>query len=769
MQTAMFACVMLAGLPAAYGSHPATPFELDNRDLLLQVWINDRNSRLDAAVTQRHGMIWIDRATLAAAGLRFRSDDPAGDRVSLQRLPGVRARIDEAGQRLLIHADAERLSLQHIHVDPRPAVQPDPTGTGLMLNYDVSASAGEAYGGPTGGATLAATLFHPGWRLNSSGFGLFGQSTNRAVRLDSSLVMDRPGTLRQWVIGDAVSGGLRWSRPFRFAGLHVGTDYALQPRMRTFPLPAFIGSTTVPSSLDIYVNAARVLDRNIASGPYRIDDIPVNTGRNVATLVVRDLLGREQTQTLPFYASDRLLRPGLSDYAFDAGFLRRRYGLRSFDYGAPAAAATFRHGMNRNVTLMSHAEASRDTTLLGGGAAFAIQPLGVLEIDAAGSTNHGRRGSLLSFAASGQASRMTVFARLDLASRHYADVGAQYDIAPPRRRAQLGVSTALGLRGNLVASWIDVDQRIYRTQLMSLTYTRSFGGGAYLGIGSLYDRTTDNWQGQISITVPLGESNLSTFGRRDRRGSNAAGAALTRSANPDGGFGYRLDAYTGDNAIREGQVTWVGQHGVTHAGAISIDGRSAGRLGASGALVLMDGSAYATRRTGDAFALVDAGAPGVPIYREHREIAVTGADGKALVTDLSAYSVNHLSIDPTDYPMGVLVEHPERDVVPQRDSGMQVDLAPRKASPLLLTLELEDGRYPPLGAVVAIEGREDLLVVGRHGQVFLDDAPAPFSGTVRHGALQCRFHVTPPRVRSDGRIPAEGPIPCLRSVSRDGP
>ncbi|MBB6185608.1 fimbria/pilus outer membrane usher protein [Oleiagrimonas soli] len=764
----LLACLLLVGPQLAYGAHPAVRFELDNRDLLLQVWINGRNTQLDAAVIQRNGDLWMDRDTLAAAGLRFQRDDPVGPRVDLSKLAGIHVQLDETGQRLLIDAAGDRLQPERIHVDAPRLATPDPTASGMVLNYDVTA-AHDQRGGSNGGATLSAVLFRPRWRFANSGFRLYGAGIQRTVRLDSSLVMDRPDALRQWVIGDAVSDSLRWSRPVRFAGLHVGTDFSLQPQMRTFPLPGFLGSTTVPSNLDVYVNAAHVLDKPVAPGPFRVDDIPVDAGRNVATLVVRDLLGREQTQTVPFYASDRLLRPGLSDYSFDAGFLRRDYGLRSFAYGTPAALLTVRHGVHRNLTLEAHAEAGRDTALFGGGASIAVQPLGILEIDAATSMHNGRQGHLIALAASGQTRSLSLFGRFELSSRDYRDVGSLYDLAPARRRLQLGASTVLDRRGTLTASWIDVDQRVYRTQLVSLSYAHAFGDGVYVSIGSLYDRSGNDWQGQLSLTIPLGTHDLSAFARRDRRDGDAAGMTLSRPANPDGGFGYRLGAYTGPTDIREADATWNAPHATLRAGVSRIDEDTNARIGASGALVLMGSNTYAARRTGDAFAVVDAGAAGLPIYREHRPVAVTGANGTALVTDLNAYATNHLSIDPTDYPMNVIVEHPERDVVPRRDSGVRVDLAPQVAHPVLVTLQLEDGRDPPLGARVAIDGRADLLVVGRHGKVFIEDIPTPLSGTVRSGRLRCRFRIAPPPANTHGRIPTEGPIPCLQSDGRHEP
>ena len=48
---------------------------------------------------------------------------------------------------------------------------------------------------------------------------------------------------------------------------------------------------------------------------------------------MRDLLGREQVISQPYYASSLLLREGLIDDSNEIGFVRNDFGIRSNDYG----------------------------------------------------------------------------------------------------------------------------------------------------------------------------------------------------------------------------------------------------------------------------------------------------------------------------------------------------------------------------------------------------------------------------------------------------
>ena len=121
------------------------------------------------------------------------------------------------------------------------------------------------------------------------------------------------------------------------------------------------------------------------------------TGRSIVTSgrharrrtasVEGDQLGREQLVTQPYYVSSRLLKPGLSDFSYQAGALRRDYGRSSFDYGDPIATATHRYGFTDRLTGEGHAELqpSRQTAAVGG--SYLLGRMGVLSGGAGASTS----------------------------------------------------------------------------------------------------------------------------------------------------------------------------------------------------------------------------------------------------------------------------------------------------------------------------------------------------------------------------------------------
>ena len=139
-------------------------------------------------------------------------------------------------------------------------------------------------------------------------------------------------------LGDSISGASSWGGAVRFGGAQWATNFSLQPGFVTFPLPGISGEAALPSTVDLYVDSALRMRRQVPSGPFSIQDLPVPSGRGDARLVVRDILGREQIITQPFDTNSRLLKQGLHDYSYELGFVRRDFGIDSNNYGRPMAS-----------------------------------------------------------------------------------------------------------------------------------------------------------------------------------------------------------------------------------------------------------------------------------------------------------------------------------------------------------------------------------------------------------------------------------------------
>jgi outer membrane usher protein len=125
-------------------------------------------------------------------------------------------------------------------------------------------------------------------------------------------------------------------------------------------LPNLRGEAVMPSATDIYVDGVLRRSAGVPPGPFQLNNLPVVTGQGEVRVVTRDLLGREQVTTLPYYASTRLLRQGLSEESWEIGAIRQNYGSVSDDYGRAVATVQQRRGLSDVMTVEGRVEALRE-------------------------------------------------------------------------------------------------------------------------------------------------------------------------------------------------------------------------------------------------------------------------------------------------------------------------------------------------------------------------------------------------------------------------
>jgi outer membrane usher protein len=750
----------------AAGLMSASAFADPPRTLLLELWVNGHTQHQVISVMRRDGTMLVARKDLVKAGFALSRSDAS--EIALSSLTGLTAHIDEASQALLLTAAPALLTAQVF--DLRPSVMEDGSSAvatrGGTLIYDASVGTDDVRVGTSGvafGGTLGVSIFSPQALFTSTGFANNDVRGTAGARLDTTLAFDDPANLRRLAFGDGITGSLGWSRAVRFGGVQFASDFSLRPELVTTPLPDFFGEAAVPQSIDVYNGAAKMFEQNVEPGPFEIHNIPIVTGGGTATVVTRDVLGRETMQTISLYTTNDLLAPGLSSYAVDLGLMRQNYGIDSFGYAVPIATGTVRRGITNRLTLEAHGEMSPHLALGGLGGTISLGSLAGVSgaLSFAGSTNG--NGVLGRVALEARGGPFSWYGELTATDSDYRDLASLDGPRSDRLRAQFGLTTDLGRFGVVGLNWIHAEAASgERTMLLSSSYALSLGDGVYFGLSGLRDFRTGSWAAESFLSIPINHGGLASTSFSDNNGFLTATNSAARPVDPDGGFGYRAFATLGDTRRVEGDVSWIGQHAQLDGGLSFSDAKIAVRADAGGALVFLNGSIFATRDPGDAVALVKTGRPGVRVYRENRLVAVSDDDGEALLPGLVPYAENHIGVDTRDYPMASIITEPDRKVAPRRHSGVIVDLIPPVQHAALLTLVSSAGKPLPLGARVDVDGFGTPLVVGRDGQLFVADARHDIDATVTAKDGRCTFHVARP-ASSGGAIAQVGPITCTEA------
>jgi outer membrane usher protein len=711
--------------------------------LQLDVSINGQPIGLIGAFVQMpDGSLHATAAELGELGIKTAIENPA-QLVPLASLSGAAVAYDVAAQSIDIGLDdAGRLS-KVFDAQQSTGATAQSSGTGIVLNYTAFASSvlgGEDSFTESSGAslTLDGRAYSPAGVLsNAVILGDTDESDSGVLRLDTTWSYDHTEWMIEGSAGDVISGGLAWTRPVRMGGVQLRRNFGVRPDLITMPLPSASGSAAVPSTVDVYIGNVKAYTQDVPAGPWSIANIPAVTGRGEARIVVRDATGRETETVSDFIASSDLLRPGLTDFSAEAGVARENYGSESFDYGQePLASASLRHGLTDWLTAEAHAETGDG--LLNGGAGFvsALGTFAIASVAVAASSFENREGAQVYAGfdtevfgiAIGAATTRTFGDYSDLAfaiSRDAASSAADLSDAEPAKaidRISLGFQLPFDEKGGFGLSGVHLETADGEENWIgTASYTRPLWGKSSLSVSAFADfGDSGNYGAFAFFSSPIGDWGHGSAGltTSDTGVSVSADVSKPRGDAP-GSFGWRAEVREGDAPSYRAGASYRTIFADMEAGVSHAGGETLATALADGAIVFAEGGLFASRRVDDAFAIVDAGAPGIAVYHENRNVGRTGKSGKLLVTGLRAYEKNKIEIEVQDLPMDADFGETVAEPVPASRAGAKVDFAVKRGIEAAI-VELVDSEGKPIApGTEGTSGTGETFTVGYDGQAYL--------------------------------------------------
>ena len=789
-----------------------------DESVLLDVHINGYDIGKIGDFTLRDGTLLSKPAELTDLGFRVPSAAAGVDGLlALSDLAGVKWRLDSATQTVYFTASNDNLLPAQLRAggSTSPSAKVE-SGTGATLNYDIS---GTTVGNEHVGTGSLVLRGYTPWGVASTqslvyaGGGPRGPGSTSQVRLDSSYTFSDPDTLRQYRAGDFINGGLAWTRPVRFGGVQVSSNFSLRPDLVKFPLPSVSGSVVVPSTVDVLVNGNRLLSRQIQDGPFQIPQLPVVTGAGTVTMTVTNALGQATSVSLPFYASASLLAPGLQTYSVQMGAIRRNYSVLSNDYGDLAASGTYRRGIFPWLTVEGSAEATAGTAMAGAGVVMNVADLAVLNLSAAGSTGSGRAGAGIfgitrtNAAAIGNRSSGTqVSAGLQrigqafslggsvtVASHNYRDIAAMNGDPVPRLQLNASAGLSLGRFGSVGIGYTRIDsdtaaspvavyippgtalggntasvggismlQPAQKAHVLTLSYSVQIANMSFYATG-FRDSAPGGTSGVLAgVTIPLGPRS-STSGSFGAGASGPSGQVQAQqSAVEIGDWGYQAVASAGGHAVHEfAQLQYMAPWALVTAGGDRLGTQTTGRVEAQGALSYIDGGLLPSNTIPDAFAVVDTnGLANVGVMQENRLVGRTDSTGRLLVPGLRSFEANHLSINPDDVPQDATADVATLTVRPQDRSGVVAKFPIRVSHGALLRLVDGAGVPIPVSSTIRLLPEGAAVPVGYDGEAYLEDL-GPHNRVLVEQPKGPRCEVSFDYRPVAGEIPAIGPLRCV--------
>ncbi len=718
-------------------------------EVLAEVRINRQGPEQALLLRQADGALFARAADLQrwrlrlpdASALAYRGEDF----YPLAAFPGLTYRLDEARAALSIDASPGLFVPTAMRGSAPRFATPQRAPLGAFANYDAVLTRVQEQTSRSGFFELGA--------FGAAGVGVTSfvaqpqadPQHTRGVRLETTWTYDRPDKVESLRFGDTIGVPGSWGRSVRYAGVQWATNFATQPGLITFPLPALSGEAVVPSTVDLYVNDALRLHRELPSGPFTIQDLPVVTGGGDARVVVRDVLGRERVVYLPYYASPRLLQHGLHDFSYEIGAVRENFGITSADYGRFMSAATHRLGITDRMTAELRGELLRDQKTGGVGVAWLAPQLGVFSASAAASGGEGRRGGLVGLGWERQARRLAFGASTQAASEHFAQLGLQPGEPAPRRMSQVFTSYSTEGYGSFGVNYV---QRAFRDrpdlEILSASYGVGVARFAFVNFVVLRTLGTQpQSSANVLLTIPLGARTAASVSSFVQGGEHQTLVQLQQNLPAGEGFGYRVLTSTAGPQREEAGVAYQAGIGTYTLDAGRVQDATTVRAGASGGVALFGGGLHLARRMDQSFAVAEVpDMPGVRVYADNQLVARTGEDGTAFVPRLRPYEVNRISIEQADLPLDAELGALSEDAVPYYRSGILLRFAVRRARGAVLAVVLDSGQPIPAGALAQLVGTPGEFPVGLNGVVYLTGLEAANRLRVTWRGQSCEFPVS---------------------------
>jgi outer membrane usher protein len=698
------------------------------------------------------GRISAKRSDLTNLGVDLPDEGAPQDDIVLSNIPRLKYRYDDQQQTIELRIIRDASNPNSFDLRGQGEVLKPESGTGMFVNYSLYGSANGRFEDArfTGAsALLDAHGFTPYGSLKQSQvLGTTPESEQSYKRLDTSYSFSSVDHMASFNAGDLTSGSFWWTQPIRLGGLQLKRDFATRPDLVTMPLPSFSGSAVVPSTVDVFINNVKAYSGDVPEGAFDLDNIPVYSGSGVARIVLHDAQGREIVTEQPFYASPKLLRPGLLDYSIEAGWARRSHGSRSFDYDDKLlGSGGLRYGMSEWVTAEGHGEGFVGLLSGGAGAVINAGSFGLISLAAEGSSYDGATGAQLNAGWELSKGNFHISASSKRSFGDFADIGAATESSAssnsrpiaaeqislgfgwPEWESSFGASIihsefADGAESNILTA-------SFRQQL---PLEISFHAGGFV---DLADR--DSLGIQAGVHIPLGGRYSSSTGVRwDKDDAQATGSISKSMENKPGGYGWRLDYGEGDTRSIAASGSYYTSRNLIAGSVRHQSGMTSTNASVDGAVAFADGDIFLSRRIADGFSVVDVGAPEVPVFSHNRLAGKTGRNGKLLVTGLAPYQKHTVRIETDELPLDAEVPDTEAETVVARNSGSVVRLRVKRSShSALVVFRLLNGSLAPAGSIVRLNGGTEEFLVGYDGQAYLSGLAERNNVTLELAEGQC--------------------------------
>ncbi|WP_193165746.1 hypothetical protein [Microbulbifer hainanensis] len=199
-------------------------------------------------------------------------------------------------------------------------------------------------------------------------------------RSEVRLVHDDIRRAVRYSVGDVFYRATEFQVSPPLLGLSIERAYAdIQPLRNITPTGTRSFTVNQRSTVEVYVNGLFQNTLRLEPGRYDLSDFAVNAGVNEVSLLITDPSGQQRRIEFSLFSDPILLKRGVSEFSFNAGYQRSvasPVGI-DYDYNAPAFSGFYRYGITDYLTAGASFQATEVQQIAGGEVSLST-PVGIL-------------------------------------------------------------------------------------------------------------------------------------------------------------------------------------------------------------------------------------------------------------------------------------------------------------------------------------------------------------------------------------------------------
>ncbi|WP_196062128.1 MULTISPECIES: fimbria/pilus outer membrane usher protein [unclassified Serratia (in: enterobacteria)] len=669
------------------------------------------------------------------------------------------------------------ISIPQIYIDTvaKGYVPPTEWDEGInaaRLNYQISAGQSHSTNGNntnTASAYLHSGLNIAGWRARSS----IAYLKNRPSQLYNSYIeRDLPGTLGRLMMGELFTqGNVMESIPFR--GVQASSDADMLPDAMQGYAPVIRGIANSQAKVEIRQHGYSLYTTFVPPGPFEITDLNTAAGNGDLELLITEANGEERRFTQPYATLGNLLRQDTWRYSIAAGSYNAPQQSQKPNFVQLVGAL----GLPRDYTASVGVVAAETYRAAQAGVGKGLGRWGAISVDithaASQFENSDQSGQSYAIRygkafSSGTNLRFTGYRYSTSGYRSFTESISERSqpafngrAESRRNRLEANITQNIGKGSSIYAVISQQDYwgsnfRESQAQLGFNTMVGTVNVGMYAS-KSLKSMNTGNQGAEVSLTLsmPLGQKSINTTLARNNRGQYAKTLGISGVTGDHTQLNYNVDAsqyQTGSNQISASggyRTPWA----QLSAGVTQSRDTQSGNIGVSGSLLAHSDGIETGPYLGETIGLIHVeGTPNVEVQNNPGN--PTNQRGYSVVSYLRPYRSNRIILDTRNTDNDTVIASGVTELVPRRGAIAKIQFNVVKATQLLVSLKLTDGRYVPFGADVKDGNGNDLTLVGQAGQALFSSDQTRLTMNIKWGKKtnqRCRTTIdTANGIMSDG-------------------